>query len=169
MDPEEQMDMQSIKLASLEKKQDKKIRYYETTTIKLVIAYIFFQAVIFLSVFLRNPAIISCQHWWIPFSLSSLITFIFSISFTRFAGKLERIQHQHDITVMERDSNHHRKMLQRRDPTNTHDLQQQQQQILKGEVVNVYQRNGFIYSVFAALLVYTVIILIACRFIICKD
>lgn len=169
MDPEEQTDMQSIKLASLEEKQHKKVRYYETTTIKLVIAYIFFQAVIFLSVFLQNPAIISCQHWWIPFSLSSLITFIFSISFTRFASKLERIQHQHDITVMERDSNHHRKMLQQRDPTNTHDLLQQQQQILKGDVVDVYQRNVFIYLVFAALLVYTVIILIACRFVICKD
>ncbi|CAB4297232.1 unnamed protein product [Prunus armeniaca] len=165
MDPE---DMQSIKLASLEEKQDQKIRYYETTTIKLVIAYIFFQAVIFLSVFHQNPAI-RCQHWWIPFSLSSLITFIFSISFTRFASKLERMQHQHDITVMERDSNHHRKMLQRRDPTNTHDLLQQQQQILKGDIVNVYLRNGFIYLVFAALLVYSVIILIACRFVICKD
>ncbi|CAB4266674.1 unnamed protein product [Prunus armeniaca] len=70
---------------------------------------------------------------------------------------------------MERDSNHHRKCSNEEIQTNTHDLLQQQQQILKGDIVNVYLRNGFIYLVFAALLVYSVIILIACRFVICKD
>ncbi|KAL6296566.1 hypothetical protein ACE6H2_004708 [Prunus campanulata] len=101
-----------IELGSINKRQEKTVRYFEETTIRLVIAYVFTQTLIYFSISLQNPASsISCQHWWIPFCLSSLIAVIFGIGFKRFVTKWERTSYHYDMNFLERELIYHRIVL----------------------------------------------------------
>lgn len=151
-------------LGSINEKQEKRVRHLETTTIILVVAYIFFQAIIFFSVSQRPT--ISCQHWWIPFCLSFLIAFIFAITFQRFVTKWERTQYHYDMNFMERELIHHRIVSLQRSNGSSSD---QQPTILKCDKVKVYQRYAFIYLVSIALIAYTILILKACRSNLCRN
>ncbi|PQM36934.1 hypothetical protein Pyn_13200 [Prunus yedoensis var. nudiflora] len=101
-----------VELGSINKRQEKTVRYFEETTIRLVIAYVFTQTLIYFSISLHNPASsISCQHWWIPFCLSSLIAVIFGIGFKRFVTKWERTSYHYDMNFLERELIYHRIVL----------------------------------------------------------
>ncbi|PQQ02552.1 hypothetical protein Pyn_24723 [Prunus yedoensis var. nudiflora] len=169
----EKLNKSFTELGSINEKQEARVRYFEATTIKLVIAYIFFQALIFLSIS-QNPNI-SCQHWWIPFCLCSLIALIFSMTFRIFVGKWERAQYHYDMNFVERELIHYKIQKTIHDQeaqvccseqSNMHD---QEQHKLQCDMVKVYQRYAFIYLVFFALLAYTILILMACRSILCHS
>ncbi|KAK9921556.1 hypothetical protein M0R45_030061 [Rubus argutus] len=154
-----------VKLGSINEKQEKTVRYLESMTIKLVIAYIFFQVLIFMSISQQHPAKnFSCKNWWIPSCLSSLVALVFAITFKTFVTKWERTQYYYDMNFMERDMIHQKMQVML-----MHNNQQQQQEskVLKCDMVKVYQRYAFIYLVSIALLAYTILILKACRSILC--
>lgn len=155
-----------LELGSINDKQEKRVRYYETTTIQLVVAYIFFQSISFFSVS-RNPTI-SCQQWWIPFCLSSLVAAIFAMTFQRFVSRWERTQYHYDMNFMEREWTHHRIVVLQESQGCSSD-QKQTKMLWKGDIVKVYQRYAFIYMVSLALLAYTVLILKACRSVLCHS
>lgn len=161
----EELESNFMKLGSINEKQEKTIRYLESITVKVVIAYIFIQVLIFMSISQKHPANnISCKDWWIPSCLSSLVALVFAITFKTFITKWERTQYYYDMNFMEREMIHQKMQVML-----LHNTQQQQQEskVLKCDMVKVYQRYAFIYLVSLALLAYTILILKACRSILC--
>lgn len=97
------------------------------------------------------------------------------ITFRIFVGKWERVQHHYDMNFMERDLIHYKIQKTIHDQesqvcgTEQSNIYDQEQQKLQCDMVKVYQRHAFIYLVFFALLAYTIVILIACRSILCHS
>lgn len=170
----EDLETKQKKLDSIGERQEKRVRYFESTTLRLVGNYIIFQAIIFLSV--SNHANLSCKYWWVPFGLSFLVAVVFAITFKRFVSNWERTQFYYDKNFLERDLIHHQIVLFpiraskgcSSDQLNPYDHQQKQPQILECDKVKLYQRYAFISLVSVSLLAYTIIVLFACRSILCN-
>lgn len=167
-----EQESESNKLNERIEKLGKTVTHLETTMMLLVMGYIFFQGAIFSSIF-HNPSNISCEYWWIPFSLSCLIFVIFAIPFQSYVRNWERTKHYYSLTFLKQDLLHHKmvitsssveiKMYDQPQPP----PQPQPQGILKSDRVQVYQINAFICLISSALLAYTILILKACRSIPC--
>ncbi|KAK9928794.1 hypothetical protein M0R45_025914 [Rubus argutus] len=171
----EDLQTKQKKLDCIGEQQEKRVRYFESTTLLLVGNYIIFQAIIFLSV--SNHAKLSCKYWWIPFCLSFLVALVFAITFRRFVSNWERTQFFYDKNFLKRDLIHHQIVVFTIraskgcsfDQVPPYDHQQRQQpQILECDKVKLYQRYAFISLVSVALLAYTIIVLGACRSILCN-
>ncbi|KAL6296514.1 hypothetical protein ACE6H2_004656 [Prunus campanulata] len=164
-----EQESESIKLNERIEKLGKTVTRLETTMMLLVMGYIFFQVAIFASIF-HNPSNMSCEYWWIPFSLSCLICVIFAIPFQSYVRNWERAKHYYSSTFLKLDLLHHRMVTSSSVETRMYDMPQprpQPQGILKSDRAQVYQRNAFIYLVSLALLAYTILVLKACRSIPC--
>ena len=90
-------------LTVINDKQEKRVQYLETTAMHLVMFYIAFQSVIFLSI--SKPSAIQCSSWWKLFSLSLLIAFIFAINFTITIIKYFRTQYQYEMNLIDKQEN----------------------------------------------------------------
>ncbi|KAM1018324.1 hypothetical protein FF1_039809 [Malus domestica] len=170
----EDLNKSFVELGSINQKQGKTVRYFESTTIALVIAYILTQTLLFLSISLHNPASsISCKNWWTPFCLSSLIAVIFAITFTRFVTKWERTQYHYDVNFLERELIYHRIVLlqdsQSCSAEQSSMYEREHPKVIQCDMVKVYQRKACIYLVSLALVAFTVLILKACRSIRCHS
>lgn len=152
----EDLETKQKNLDSIGEKQEKRVRYFESTTHRLVGNYIIFQAIIFLSV--SNHANLPCKYWWVPFCLSFLVAVVFAITFKRLVSNWEQTQFHYDKNFLERDSIHHQIVLF---PIRA------SEGILECDKVKLYQRSAFISLVSVALLGYTIIVLSACRSILC--
>lgn len=163
----EDLETKQKKLDSIGKKQEKTARYFEATTIKLVGNYIIFQAIIFLAV--SNHGNLPCKYWWIPFCLSSLVAVVFAITFKTFITNWERTRSHYDKNFLQRDWIHHQIVLFPIRESEGRSSDHQQQQEIFCDTVKLYQRYAFIFLVSVALLAYTIIILTACRSILCHN
>ncbi|KAI5354797.1 PREDICTED: conserved [Prunus dulcis] len=166
-----EQESESNKLKERIEKLGKTVTDLETAMMLLVMGYIFFQGAIFASVF-HNPSNMSCEYWWIPFTLSCLICVIFAIPFQSYVTNWERTKHHHSSAFLKQDLLNHKMVTSSSVETRMYDQPQSQpppqpQGILKSDRAQVYQRNAFIYLVSLALLAYTILILKACGSIPC--
>ncbi|KAL6269556.1 hypothetical protein ACE6H2_026467 [Prunus campanulata] len=100
----EKVESERNKLYEISQKQENRVRNLETSMMQLVFAYVFFQGVIFVSIF-PHPNV-SCDYWWIPFSLSCLIFVIFAIPFKCYVRNWELTKYYHEMNFLQQDLLH---------------------------------------------------------------
>ncbi|KAM0968715.1 hypothetical protein ACFX13_017328 [Malus domestica] len=149
------------KLEGVGEKQEQTVRRLETTAMLLVGSYIYLQSLIF-----NSLSRMSCEFWWVPFSLSCLICVVFAIPFKSFVSKWERTQRYYEINFLKQDLVH-LKIVVFSSSDLDQQLEQQQPEIPRSDTVKMYQRRAFICLVSLALVAYTVVVLTACRSIPC--
>lgn len=172
--------------------QERKLHYYETRVTNLCIFYIFFLAIMFLSIFLsnnNNNNNILHENWWIPFCFTFLVAIIFFTTISSEISKWARTRYEFDFIKMEKDLIFGRMLsLDRRiniinsvvDPehtigstlstlsdasratTNVPTNIDQQIRPLKPDMFEVYRRYAYTFVVVSALLVSTIQLLYAC-------
>ena len=167
----EELKLTQKKLDSVGKKQEKSARYLEETTIRLVANYIIFQSIIFASV--SNHSNLSCKYWWIPFCLSCLIAVVFTITFKTFVSNWVRTRSHHDRNFLQSDLIHYQIVVfaitNSKGSSSGQSNLDSNPETLECDKIKLYQRYAIITLVSVALVLYTIIILIACRSILCQS
>ncbi|EEF48294.1 conserved hypothetical protein [Ricinus communis] len=163
-------------MRSINEKQEKRVRYLETRSTQLAIFYILFQVAILLSI--SKPSSISCNIRWIPFSLSLLVAVIFCLTFSSTVTKWAGTKFAYEQNLVEESFLFYKITLAQHnqlkpegssDQQNSNILQEQEQQLLKPDMLKVYMRRAYIYVTAFVLIAYTGVILQACRSIPCDD
>ncbi|KAK3219924.1 hypothetical protein Dsin_013894 [Dipteronia sinensis] len=180
----ELQDLQNVlnELGLINKKQEKRIRGYETRAQNLTMAYVIFQGLILLSVSLHGSEN-QCQHWWIPFTISLLCSTIFFIAFLDYVTRFYNTQYHLDLNYMEQQiiykQIHHKSTKPSSSSSSSSDdnddhhsikIKKSYDEILiEPDVVQLLKRKIYITVTLSALIGFAVVVLFACGSFLCGD
>ena len=152
----------------INEKQEKRLRHLETKLIWLVTSYVVSQGIIFLSI--SGPSNISCNKWWYPFSLALSVAIMFGLTFTSAIDKWARTQYQHELNLLDLEMIHYEMFLLKRGQTkiDVSSNLQEQQRVLRPDMIRVYQRYAYIFVTVFALIGFSAVILCACFTVLCN-
>ncbi|CAL5407894.1 unnamed protein product [Camellia sinensis] len=157
-------------LGKINEKQEKRVRYHSTRAQILTVSILIFQALIYLSIShtTNTTTTIQCKNWWIPFVLSLLSFTLFFFSFLDAATSFYRFQYHLDLNHIEQQilfaqihSARHSRSVK------VGDGDRMKNEVLNPDVVQLLKRKFCIgFSIFV-LIAFEVVMLIACRSILC--
>lgn len=158
-------------LGKINEKQEKRVRYHSTRAVFLTVSNFIFQALIYhsISTTTTTTTTIQCNNWWIPFALSLLSFTLFSFSFLDATTSFYRFQYHLDLNHIEQQilfaqihSARHSRSVK------VGDGDRMKYEVLKPDVVQLLKRKFCIGFAIFALIAFEVVILIACRSILCR-
>lgn len=168
-----QMDPQDLKqnykqLVRIFDKQEKRLRYHVKKAHVSTISYLVIQILI-LSLISQNSSNVKCKNWWLPFTLSLLVAVIYFVLFVETVKKCYMIQYFSDVNLIEQqelfaqisgERNHSSKV-----DVETGDLYCYK--MLKPDAFQLLGRKICIGLIMVVLTVFTFVILLSCRLVLC--
>ncbi|KAI8006638.1 hypothetical protein LOK49_LG07G00319 [Camellia lanceoleosa] len=155
-------------------KQEKRVRYQSTRAVFLTVSNFIFQALIYHSISATatttttTTTTIQCKNWWIPFALSLLAFTLFSFSFLDAATSLYRFQYHLDLNHIKQQKLYAQIHSARHScSVKVGDGDRMKYEVLKPDVVQLLKRIFCIGFAIFALIAFEVVMLIACRSILC--
>ncbi|KAK6927472.1 hypothetical protein RJ641_006063, partial [Dillenia turbinata] len=146
-------------MSSINYRQEKRVDALRNKAIYLTIAYFIFEILILHSLIASSSSSsLKCQHWWIPFSLSLLVSFLYVITFCHIIIRFVRTQYQLDLSQLDHEAIRHELITQKCSDKS---------EVLKPDKVSWFKRYVYIYVVFACLLAFAVVMLFACHALLC--
>lgn len=169
----------SKELGHVNEKQEKRVHFYETRAHVLTIVYIVFQGIILISVSLQSSSN-QCKRWWVIFTISLLSSLIFFMAFVDAVRKFYKTQYHVDVNYMELQiinkhmleakHGHSIRIEESSSPSSSSNDEQKRfhEKCLKPDVVELLKRKVYIIVTLLVLIVFSVVMLYACRSFLCN-
>lgn len=151
-------------------RQEKRVRSWESKIHQLATSYLFFQAILLLTI--SHTSSLKCHSWWIPFTLSLSAAIIYGISFVYTVIMYLGTDRQLDLNLLEREIV--RKEMERARNSHPHLISKDRVQTLsvdrlKLDRIKWAKRYVFVGLSMTAMLVFTMVMLVACHSIPCDQ
>ncbi|KAK6927465.1 hypothetical protein RJ641_006056 [Dillenia turbinata] len=146
-------------MSSINYRQEKRVDALRNKVIYFTISYFIVQILVLHSLIASSSSSsLKCRHWWIPFSLSLLVSFLYIIAFCHTIIRFVRTQYQLDLSRLDHEAIR-RELITRKCNDKS--------EVLKPDKVVRFKRYVYIYLVFACLLAFAAVMLFACRALLC--
>ena len=152
------------KLAIINAKQEKLVRYHETRSQNLTIAYLLLHTGVYIIIISHrsSTSLFQCKNWWVPFAFSLSCSIIYFMTFLNTVNKFYWSQYYLDMNCLDQQVLHTR-IRDAKFETKCQTTTSEQ----KPDPVVLFKRKLYISITVSALVAITVIQLYACRFLLC--
>lgn len=158
----EELKEMNKELGEINHRQEKRAEDLETKLLHLITYYLLFQGVVLTAI--SQASSLRCRNWWIPFVISLVSALISGFAIARTALKYTHTKRQLDINRREQDM-----LRQQINAPGAAGVPDGQSRFLKPDPVKWAWQYAYMGVTMLALLVFTVVILLGCHFVLCDD